>query len=103
MMIPVRFEPSSSLVSQPDATMVSSILAYLSERPSATMTVDGYASSDGDLALNVALSAKRADAFKAYLIGRGVAAGRIVTAGEGRREPGGVERHGRRARDEPKG
>jgi outer membrane protein OmpA-like peptidoglycan-associated protein len=86
-MIPVRFEPLSSSVTAADDAVVGKILKYLTEHPGAKVTVKGYASSDGDLAMNVALSTKRAEAFKSYLVGKGAAAERIVAVGKGIDDP----------------
>ena len=81
--IPVRFQPGSSSVTAPDSAAVDAILTYLSAHPTSKATVSGYASSEGDLATNAALAKERADAFKAYLVGRGVTAERIIAVGRG--------------------
>lgn len=85
--IPARFDALSSSINAPDDAVVAKILAYLSEHPATKVTVNGYASSDGDLAMNIELSAKRAEAFKAYLVGKGVPAERILAVGKGIENP----------------
>ena len=85
--IPVRFQPGSSSVAAPDSAVVDAILTYLSAHPTSKATVSGYASSEGDLATNAALAKERADAFKAYLVGRGVTAERIIAMGRGIERP----------------
>jgi outer membrane protein OmpA-like peptidoglycan-associated protein len=67
--------------------VVDAILTYLSAHPTSKATVSGYASSEGDLATNAALAKERADAFKAYLVGRGVTAERIIAVGRGIERP----------------
>ena len=85
--IPVRFQAGSSSVTAADNAVVEEILTYLSAHPASRATVSGYASSDGDLAMNESLAKKRADAFKAYLVGRGAKAERIVAVGRGIEDP----------------
>ena len=85
--IPVRFQAGSSSVTAPDSAVVGEILTYLSAHPTSKATVSGYASSEGDLATNAALAKERADAFKAYLVGRGVTAERIIAVGRGIERP----------------
>ena len=85
--IPVRFQAGSSSVTAPDSAVVAEILTYLSAHPTSKATVSGYASSEGDLATNEALAKERAEAFKAYLVGRGVTAERIIAVGRGIERP----------------
>ena len=47
----------------------------------------GYASSEGDLSLNLKLAAERAESFKQYLISRGIAEGMITAVGKGIENP----------------
>lgn len=47
------------------------------------ITIYGYASSEGDIAVNTKLAQERAEAFKQYLISKGVDANIIMAIGKG--------------------
>ncbi|SDH03133.1 OmpA family protein [Chitinophaga filiformis] len=47
------------------------------------ITIYGYASSEGDLSVNLKLAAERAASFKQYLISRGIDEGMITAVGKG--------------------
>ncbi len=47
----------------------------------------GHADRIGSDAYNMKLSVRRADSVKAYLVSKGIAAGRIYTEGKGERQP----------------
>jgi OOP family OmpA-OmpF porin len=52
-----------------------------------TVTVKGYTDRLGSDAYNQGLSQRRADAVKAYLVGKGVAASRLIAVGKGKSDP----------------
>ena len=51
------------------------------------IVIEGYASEDGDLAANEALSKARAESVKKYLMGLGIEAERLETVGMGVNNP----------------
>ena len=53
----------------------------------ANMNIDGYTDNRGSKALNLALSQKRAESVKAYLVSKGVDAENINTTGNGMSNP----------------
>lgn len=57
------------------------------DHPEISFEVSGYTDSVGSAQSNVRLSQARADAVKAYLVGKGVAASRIDTRGFGEENP----------------
>ncbi len=59
----------------------------LTEHPDLSLTIEGHTDNVGDAQANLALSAKRADAVKAYLVGKGVGAERLTTKGLGASKP----------------
>ncbi|MPN35059.1 hypothetical protein SDC9_182553 [bioreactor metagenome] len=60
---------------------------FMNNKPAITVMIEGHADSIGSHQLNDALSEKRAEAVKNYLIMRGVKASRIETKGLGKRKP----------------
>ena len=60
---------------------------YLRKNKSLNVTIEGHASSDGSDTYNQALSERRANAVKAYLVGKGIDASRINTIGFGETKP----------------
>ena len=63
------------------------VLAALRERPSPDVLVIGHTDTVGDAEANDRLSAQRAETVKGFLVGIGIPAERIRTAGRGEREP----------------
>ena len=55
----------------------------LKKQEDSRITIEGHTDSVGSDALNVALSQRRAESVRTYLIGRGIAAERISAAGKG--------------------
>jgi outer membrane protein OmpA-like peptidoglycan-associated protein len=62
------------------------VLAALRERPMPDVLVVGHTDTVGDETSNDRLSAQRAERVKGYLVGIGIPADRIGTAGRGQRE-----------------
>lgn len=63
------------------------LAAYLKENPNTKITVAGHTDSTGGVAVNNAISEKRANAVKAYLASQGISADRIKTIGYGSKKP----------------
>jgi outer membrane protein OmpA-like peptidoglycan-associated protein len=59
----------------------------LTEHPDLSLTIEGHTDNVGDAQANVALSSKRAEAVKSYLVGKGVSADRLSTKGLGATKP----------------
>ncbi len=62
-------------------------LASLMKEKGYSLKLDGYTDNVGPLSVNTKLSQDRADAVKSYLVSKGVASNKIVTAGHGPKQP----------------
>lgn len=63
------------------------VVDFAAHHPESNLAVTGYTDSIGSKAYNMKLSERRAESVKAYLVGKGVAADRITTRGEGEANP----------------
>ncbi len=61
--------------------------AWLNRYPRVTVRIEGHADERGTREYNLALSARRAEAVKRFLISQGVAANRISTIAYGKERP----------------
>ncbi|MEX2527943.1 MAG: OmpA family protein [Gemmatimonadota bacterium] len=83
----VRFAHDASDLSGEARAILDRKVTILQENPGMRIVVTGHTSEPGTDAYNLALGLRRADAVKAYLTSRGVAAARMEVATAGRREP----------------
>ena len=81
------FNAGSSNIASSEEKEVNEIFNFLKKNPSEKITVNGYASSEGDLTVNQQLSQKRAEAFKNFLVKKGISTNRIETLGKGVQDP----------------
>jgi outer membrane protein OmpA-like peptidoglycan-associated protein len=63
------------------------LVAFLEKYPNRSVAIRGYTDNVRSAQYNLGLSARRADAVKAYLIGQGIRSMRISASGEGSRNP----------------
>lgn len=84
---PINFSKGSADVLTVDETTVNAVLDYLKSNSSAVITIEGYASSEGEAAFNNQLSENRAKNFAKYLISKGVNADNVKTIGKGIENP----------------
>lgn len=85
--VPVTFFQGSSSFASTNKALIKRIVAYLTQNPSASIHIDGYASSDGPIAVNQQISQARADAFKNHLTSLNIEASRITATGKGIENP----------------
>lgn len=85
--IPASFNSGSTDLKNIDKDLISKIIEYLNANKNASLTINGYASSEGILFKNIEISQARADALKNHLIKSGVTENRIVSVGKGIENP----------------
>jgi len=85
--IPATFGQGSARISYIDQSLIKEITSYVSKNPAASIQVNGYASSDGPIEVNQAISQARANAFKQYLVSKSIPENKIVATGKGIENP----------------
>lgn len=83
----ILFNASKTTLRSNFTSNLDELANLLSQYSSAVVTIEGHASSDGSDTYNQALSERRANAVKAYLVGKGIDASRINTIGFGETKP----------------
>ena len=100
----IEFESGSAVIRQESGRMLDEIFQSAVVAEGLKLGVYGHTDNNGSDAVNVPLSEKRADAVKAYLLGKGLAANRVETKGYGSAKPvadnGTAEGRGRNRRVE---
>ncbi len=84
---PAKFEKGSADVNNIDDSKVNQILEYIKSNSSAVITIEGYASSEGELDFNQKLSENRASNFAKYLVSKGISKENLKTIGKGVENP----------------
>lgn len=69
------------------ASNLGKLAAFLTKYPERTVVIEGHTDSVGSEESNLALSQRRADAVKSWLVNQGVAAERLVATGKGESSP----------------
>jgi outer membrane protein OmpA-like peptidoglycan-associated protein len=83
----IYFGFNSATIRPQSDSMLGAIAGMMRREPSWTLTVTGHTDNVGGDASNLALSQRRAEAVKAALVSRGVAAERLDTGGAGASAP----------------
>jgi peptidoglycan-associated lipoprotein len=83
----VNFPNDASNLSSATTATLDRKVTVLQSNSSMRIVVTGHASEPGTDAYNQALGLRRAEAVKAYLVSRGIAAARIDVASAGRQQP----------------
>jgi outer membrane protein OmpA-like peptidoglycan-associated protein len=83
----VVFETGKSAITPSTATVLEQAYNTLAQNPDIAVEIRGYTDNAGKLAANVKLSQSRAEAVRAWLVDKGVAAERITAKGFGPENP----------------
>jgi OOP family OmpA-OmpF porin len=83
----VKFETDKSDLSPSFKQMIKGVATVMKDNPSYKLHVTGHADDRASQEYNMALSQRRADAVKAYLVEQGISGDRITTAAVGETQP----------------
>lgn len=83
----VTFLTGSAVLSKPATAELDKLYAILNERPNVAINIEGHTDNTGRPETNTALSQKRADAVKAYLVKKGISEDRMTATGFGPSKP----------------
>lgn len=83
----IRFDLGSYEIREMDIPSLNELAAFMKENPTWNLRLSGHTDSVGSEELNQTLSERRASAAKNYLMGKGIAANRIIIDGFGDRKP----------------
>lgn len=83
----ITFATGQATITPASDAVLNDVLAVLAGNPDWSLRIEGHTDNVGDKAANMKLSTARAAAVAAWLTGKGVAAGRLTTAGLGDTQP----------------
>jgi OOP family OmpA-OmpF porin len=97
----VNFDYDKATIRPDAAAVLDEAAQLLRDNPDVTVRIVGHTDSIGSDSYNQALSERRAQSVKAYLVSKGIAASRLSTEGRGESEP--IADNMRNGRDNPEG
>lgn len=83
----INFETKEAKITPDSYKNLDELVKLLNQYPEANVQIDGHTDNVGESAKNMVLSQSRCDAVVAYLINKGVAAGRMKAVGHGDTQP----------------
>ncbi len=83
----ILFDTAQATLRPESEQTLEQVLALLQRRQELKLVIAGHTDSQGDTAYNASLSQRRAAAVLAWLVERGVAAGRLASEGHGESRP----------------
>ena len=85
----ILFETASSTLKAESTPTLNAVLELLEEHADVNLIIEGHTDSQGADADNQILSEQRAASVKAYMVAKGIDAGRLETVGHGEAQPAG--------------
>jgi OOP family OmpA-OmpF porin len=83
----LEFQSDSAAIRPESTQVLDDIASVMTANPTVAIRLEGHTDATGNLEVNQALSVDRANAVKDYLVGMGLGADRITTAGFGSEQP----------------
>ncbi len=83
----VQFNSASAVLQASALAILDEVVTLLKKHPKGFLQLNAHTDAEGDNTLNLKLSRERADAVRAYLMGRGIAPERIESDGHGEEKP----------------
>lgn len=83
----VLFATNTAELNSGSDNRLGKLAGFLDKYPERTALIEGHTDSTGSDAYNQALSERRADAVKSYLVGQGIDSNRLVASGKGKSAP----------------
>jgi outer membrane protein OmpA-like peptidoglycan-associated protein len=83
----IQFDTGSDRLRPESTSTLRQILGLLEADPKLAFVIEGHTDNQGGAAVNGPLSERRAQAVKAWLVGKGVAEGRLTAKGLGESRP----------------
>ncbi|WP_445114527.1 OmpA family protein [Acinetobacter sp. WZC-1] len=83
----IEFESGSAILTPAGTRILDEMVVALNKVQGNNVRIIGHTDSSGDPQKNAILSQQRADAVKQYLVGKGIVATRLATAGSGSQKP----------------
>jgi OOP family OmpA-OmpF porin len=83
----IRFDVGKATLKPESMGIINEVVDLMKEHPDLRFSVEGHTDSDGDDALNMALSEQRAESVKATMISLGIPADRLESKGWGESMP----------------
>jgi outer membrane protein OmpA-like peptidoglycan-associated protein len=83
----IQFDFAKATIRPESHKLLDEAVQVLKQYPELRISISGHTDNVGEAAKNLELSQQRADAVKAYLVGKGIETGRVETRGAGSNEP----------------
>jgi len=83
----VLFDTDKSVIRSEGATEIDRVVKFLQDNVNVTMEIAGHTDSNADANYNLALSERRANAVRDYMISKGIFATRLTAKGYGESQP----------------